>query len=247
MAPTKTHTELLSTIRSLLAKAEASTFPSEAEAFTAKATELMTRYAIDQALLADAAPEADTNVIERRLRLYRPFIPQKAVLVHGVAEIFGCKAIRLGKGGEDAGELTALIGFATEVELVETLVTSLLVQLTTAMTSTSVEARTAAEVASWRRSFIMGYCTTVLNRLRVEHHAAVKEEQVRHTSQSVELVLVDRAERVEPGFRKRYPQVRQSRVSAGRSLAGRTAGGAAGRRANLGGRPLPSRRSLSRG
>ncbi len=41
----------LTTIRNLLAKAEATTFPAEAEAFTAKATELMARHRIDEALV----------------------------------------------------------------------------------------------------------------------------------------------------------------------------------------------------
>jgi hypothetical protein len=44
----------LGRIRALLAKAEATGYPPEAEALTAKAQELMARYSIDEAVLADA-------------------------------------------------------------------------------------------------------------------------------------------------------------------------------------------------
>ena len=40
----------LATIRGLLAKAEATEFAAEAEAFTAKASELMARYSLDEAM-----------------------------------------------------------------------------------------------------------------------------------------------------------------------------------------------------
>ena len=51
MAPIDEGDSRLITIRNLLAKAEATSFPAEAEAFTAKASELMARYAIDEAML----------------------------------------------------------------------------------------------------------------------------------------------------------------------------------------------------
>ena len=41
----------LATIRSLLAKAEATDYPEEAEAFFAKASELISRWAIDEAMI----------------------------------------------------------------------------------------------------------------------------------------------------------------------------------------------------
>ena len=46
---------VLARIRQLLAKAESTTFEAEALAFTAKAQELMTRHAIDAALVHDTA------------------------------------------------------------------------------------------------------------------------------------------------------------------------------------------------
>lgn len=45
------HSRMLTRIRALLAKAEATGFPQEAEALTAKAQELMARHSVDEALL----------------------------------------------------------------------------------------------------------------------------------------------------------------------------------------------------
>ncbi|MFE0513034.1 DUF2786 domain-containing protein, partial [Streptomyces sp. NPDC058964] len=49
----------LARIRALLAKAEATGFPEEAEALSAKAQELMARHSVDEALLAVGAPSPD--------------------------------------------------------------------------------------------------------------------------------------------------------------------------------------------
>ncbi|RMB71755.1 DUF2786 domain-containing protein [Rhodococcus sp. SBT000017] len=51
-----TDSKMLGRIRGLLAKAESTQFPAEAEALSAKAQDLMTRYAIDSALLDTGNP-----------------------------------------------------------------------------------------------------------------------------------------------------------------------------------------------
>lgn len=90
---TRTDDSRLATIRSLLAKAESTPYSEEAEAFTAKATALMARYSIDQALLwaADTAQHAEP--VERRLVVHRPFTAQKAVLVNQVATALRCLSL----------------------------------------------------------------------------------------------------------------------------------------------------------
>ncbi|CAM5527758.1 hypothetical protein SFUMM280S_02998 [Streptomyces fumanus] len=82
----------LARIRALLAKAEATGYPEEAEALSAKAQELMARYSVDEALLAARAPAPDapgacrigveppTSRPRRRCRT-RPPSPTTAVAV----------------------------------------------------------------------------------------------------------------------------------------------------------------------
>lgn len=239
----------LTTIRNLLAKAEATQFPAEAEAFTAKASELIARYAIDEAVLwshssGDDAPD------ELRLELHRPFTAQKAVLVSAVAGVFGCRVIRLGKLSDRPTETVSVVGFRSDLTMVETLVTSLFLQLTTAMTAQGAApgARTSAQVSAWRRSFISGFTNTVAERLQAEHARATADaDATAPTSGSTALVLRDRAQAVRDDFRERYPHIRTSRVSTGTSGAGHRAGAAAGRTADLGARGIGRRRALPKG
>lgn len=252
----------LATIRALLAQAEATPYPAEAEAFTAKAAELMARHALDEALVwaDDHRQDAPT---EASVQLHRPFVAQKAVLVATVARAFRCRAIRLGRAPGAPSEAVAVVGFRADLDLVELLVTSLLVQLTTAMTAAPVAGRTAAQVASWRRSFIMGFTAAIGDRLDAEARraAAVTDEgtadagsttagpdgRPRPPAPSTALVLADREGAVGAEYRRRYPRVRASSVSAGSSAHGHRAGAAAGRSADLGGRRLGGRRALGSG
>lgn len=241
----------MATIRALLAKAEATTFAAEAEAFTAKASELMTRYALDEAMIWSDHRTGAGSPTEMRIEVLRPFVAQKAVLINSVSQVFGCRAIRLGSFGNQAGELVSIVGFEADLELVNTLVTSLFLQLTSAMTrpTAHLPARTSSQVAAWRRSFIMGFTATVSDRLRADHQRAADETASANGSpgggtRSVELVLRDRLAVVEDDFRERYPSVRTSSVSTGTSDAGRRAGTSAGKRADIGTRRLSTRRAI---
>lgn len=247
--PTPTGTDQrLATIRALLAKAEATTFAAEAEAFTAKASELMARYSLDEAMVwAASAPDA-SHPVETLIELHRPFTAQKAVLVNTVAETYGCRALRLGARASDGAEQMSIVGFAADVSLVETLVTSLLLQVATAMTSApSRPGATASQVASWRRSFIAGFTHTVATRLAADRARATAATPDDSTDgRSAALVLRDRSVAVDTDFRERYPRIRTSRVSSGTSEAGRRAGTHAGERADLGARRVGARRSIGR-
>jgi hypothetical protein len=147
--------------------------------------------------------------------------------------------------GRDAagGEQVRVVGFPADLELVESLVTSLLVQLSGAMLRAQPPARSASASAAWRRSFISGFVGSVTDRLEAQR-AEVVVDVTASTGASVALVLADRDARVEADFRRRHPRVRLSRVSAGSSGHGHRAGADAGRVADLGGRRLGARRTL---
>ena len=76
---------VLRRIRGLLAKAESTEFPEEAESLTGKAQELMTRHAVDAALLARTARPAD-GVATRRVHVADPYVRAKMQLLAAVAE-----------------------------------------------------------------------------------------------------------------------------------------------------------------
>ena len=253
----------LSTIRALLAKAEATEFPDEAEAFFAKASELISRWAIDEAMLwAGADQGGRERPDELQLVLHAPYLPQKAVLVGAVASAHGCRAVRIVSPPGVGTEIMSVVGFPTELRWVDTLVTSLLVQLTSAMLSRCPRGISASASASWRRSFIIGFAEEVGRRLEADRAAAAAERDAARVADgaaagagtstagavpSTALVLASRAEEVDEDLRRRHPRLRSSWASTGRSATGRHEGRAAGREASLSRHGIGARRGLGPG
>ncbi len=252
----------LSTIRALLAKAEATEYPDEAEAFFNKASELISRWAIDEAMLwADADAAGREQPDELQLLLHAPYLPQKAVLVGAVATAHGCRAVRIVSPPGTGKEIISIVGFPTELRWVDTLVTSLLVQLTSAMLSRCPAGLTPSASASWRRSFIVGFAEEVGRRLEADRSAAAAERDaaVRGSAPaaasgggpspapSTALVLASRVDEVDSELRRRHPRLRSSWASSGRSASGRREGRAAGREASISRRGLGGRGRLGPG
>lgn len=250
----------LVTIRGLLAKAEASEFPDEAEAFFAKASELISRWSIDEAMLWATADESSRErPDELRLVLHAPYLPQKAVLVGVVASAHGCRTVRLVSPPGTGTEVVSVVGFPSELRWVDTIVTSLLVQLTSAMLSRCPSGMTPSASASWRRSFIIGFAEEVGSRLEADRAAAMDEREAAAAAsgarsardagsppRSAELVLASRSEEVDHELRRLHPRLRSSYASSGRSISGRSHGRAAGAKAALGRRGLGARGMLGR-
>ena len=122
---------LLERVRKLLAKAEsAGVTGPEAEAFTAKAAELMARYGIDRALLAAARPETDQPA-NRVIAVPNPWARVQAHLLCGLASTMRCQCIIL--PSSRPGTQIHVFGFESDIERADVLYTSLLVQMWTGL------------------------------------------------------------------------------------------------------------------
>lgn len=120
---------ILSRVRALLAKAESSTFDAETETFTAGAQALMARHSIDAALLAATGDRRRDTPHGRRIGIDNPDEAPKAMLLSAVADANRCRTVwSRGLG------FTTVVGYDGDMDAVETLFTSLLVQATRAMT-----------------------------------------------------------------------------------------------------------------
>ena len=114
----------LSRIRGLLAKAESTDFEAEAEALTAKAQELMARHAIDTAMLGRHAP---TPAPPRGAGA--PAAPRRPARRGQGRHRAGRRVGERGAGGAAAGYgIATLVGMPGDLDAVELLVTSLLLQ-----------------------------------------------------------------------------------------------------------------------
>ena len=252
----------LATIRGLLSKAEATEFPEEAELFFAKASELIGRWAIDSAMLWEGADRSGReHPDELQLVVFSPYLTQKAVLIAAVASAHSCRTVRLVAADQKGSEVVSVVGFPSDLRWVDTLVTSLLVQLTSAMLSLCPKGVSPSATASWRRSFIIGYAEEVGARLEQDRAAAASAKSAEATQSasgatapstgseapSVAVVLASRAEEVQQDFRRRHPRVRSSWASSGRSATGRQAGQRAGKEASLTRGGIGSRRGIGAG
>lgn len=159
--------KVLGTIRALLAKAESTSFPAEAEAFTAKAQDLMSRHAIDAAVLAARAPrDLSSEVAPTRVHIDNPYGKEKAQLLAIVADINGGRVV-----WDDQLGLATLVGFPLDLELVELLFTSLLIQATQAATS-AAQTSPHSRSPSFRRAFLLAYGVRIGERLQHSHQQA---------------------------------------------------------------------------
>ncbi|MEU1042544.1 DUF2786 domain-containing protein, partial [Streptomyces sp. NPDC005907] len=186
---------MLGRIRALLAKAEATGFPEEAEALSAKAQELMARHSIDEALLA-ARTHAKDAPGACRIGIEAPYETAKAVLLDAVARANRCRAV----WNDDLG-FSTVVGFEADLEAVELLHTSLLVQATTAMTRAEAAQRAGGRkrTKTFRQSFLAAYAHRIGDRL-----AAAAEGQVADSAGELLPVLAARdvavADRVDDMF-----------------------------------------------
>jgi hypothetical protein len=233
----------LDRIRKLLAQAEdAAVTPAEAEAFTAKAAELMARYGIDRALLAATRPETDQPA-DRIITIPNPWAAIRAHLLCGIASAMRCKCILLGTGH---AARVHVFGYASDIERAELLYTSLLVQLHHALAATRPPEWTS-RVRAWRRSWMLGFCTAVIGRVRAaEQHAAQHAASGNETTSGhqAELVLASREQVIGACAAAVYPVTRKSRTTY--TGTGYRDGYAKGNQADIGTTRLSpqSRRSL---
>jgi hypothetical protein len=157
-------------IRGLLSKAESSNFAEEADAFMAKAQELMTRYCIDRTMVnADAGGGDSPQVETRRVWLEDPYLEAKALLLANVAGANRCRAVVDPKFG-----FSTIVGHAEDIDAADLLFTSLLVQATrriTALGNDPTYGRRSRK-PSYRRSFFVAYAGRIGSRLREANEAA---------------------------------------------------------------------------
>ncbi|MFD8414419.1 DUF2786 domain-containing protein [Streptomyces sp. NPDC059650] len=224
---------MLGRIRALLAKAEATTYPEEAEALSAKAQELMARHTVDEALLAAGGKGPAQLPAAYRIGVEPPYEEAKAVLLDAVATANRCRAV-----WNSAFEFSTVVGFESDIEAVELLYTSLLVQGTAAMTRAEAEQRAGGRkrTKTFRQSFLLAYASRLGRRLAetAEHTASEAPDNLP--------ALVARDVAVTARADEMFPRTTTTRLRGATDLAGWNDGTAAADRAQMHhrrDRPLP--------
>lgn len=235
---------MLDRITKLLAKAESTNHPAEAEALTAKATELMMKWAISDAMLAGhrGADEAKDEVVQVVINLEGTYWQAHLALASAVGSAFDFKRVRLHATDryEDGKrikihERLAWVGFKSDIEKAQLLYASLLLQAGSAVKTYGREHKAYLSSLGGmdkyiaRRSFLFGFAERVGHRLVEMRRTSVEE------TPGAGLVLVDRQRQVSDRFGEMYPRLGRARASQlSGNMNGSRAGRDAGSRANLG-------------
>ncbi|MFD4256509.1 DUF2786 domain-containing protein [Streptomyces sp. NPDC058534] len=219
----------LARIRALLAKAEATGYPEEAEALSAKAQELMARHSVDEALLSAHAPSPDAPGA-CRIGVEAPYEQAKAVLLDAVADANHCRAV----WNEPLG-FSTVVGFEADLEAVELLYTSLLVQAEAAMTKAEAAQRAGGRkrTKTFRQSFLAAYAHRAGTRLRA---AAEAVTAAAGSAGGVDLlpVLASREVAVTDRLERMFPETTTTRLRGAGDAAGWTEGTRAADHAEVG-------------
>lgn len=227
---------ILERVRMLLAKAESTNFAAEAETFTAGAQALMARHSIDAALLAatQGEDELDGGPHGRRIGIDTPYDGPKASLLTAVASANRCRMVwtrELGFG--------TVVGFESDIECVELLFTSLLVQANTAMLAEGSRADHygRSRTRAFRSSFLTAYAHRIGERLREVADAEMESAAPAASSRGQELVplMAARTEEVEQVVGEWFPSLKRRSTQSVRDAEGWHVGRAAADRARLDG------------
>lgn len=217
----------LTKIRALLAKAESTDYPEEAELLSAKAQELIARYSIDIAMLAETCDVPGG----RRVYVESPYAKPKFFLLAEVAEANDCQVV-----WNNNLKTATLLGHRADMDLVDLLFTSLLVQGTGAVLAAGSKSQYGQSTTrSWRNAFWAGYAGRIGERL-LEASLRTRGEAVEQHRDLLP-VLAGRSEAVERAVAEAFPNLGSLRLSSS-NFEGHTAGRQFADRATLNSNPL---------
>jgi hypothetical protein len=247
MSTTTDHHDVLRRIRGLLDQAESTPYPSEAEAFSAKAADLMARHHVDVAMVERSRRgRHGPDIVEIDVELGRgQYVRARLELLGAVARAFGC---RLLTSSRPDGRVGHVIGHRDDTDHVALLYTSLLVQATRAAAREPVPR--GHRGVTFRRGFLLGFAERVGVRLAEQvraaadatDEAAAGDAATETETESVAVVLADRGAAVDDWVAQNYGRLGRLGAAAPVSAAGLDRGSSAGERADLGGRAVSGAR-----
>ena len=231
---------LISRVRKLMDKAEATSNVHEADAFSRKAAELIARHRIDPDALAGS--ETDELAVREIVLGRGAYVRARLALLMAVADAHEARVVF---ASTPTGTVAYVAGRSADLELVEVMYTSLHAQ---AAAQVALERRaTPAATQRHRRSFLFGYADRVAKSFDEVRASAEASSPVAVDGSGRSLARLERVHAVDQFVTARFGRVRTARSSAGAEVGGWKAGSAAAERADLGRQRVEGRRSLGPG
>lgn len=193
---------MLEKVRALLAMAERTDNPNERDAFNDKANELIAKYGIEQLNLTREEPLRE-GIICKIIHLEKPYAIDKASLLRYVALALRCDTIRKRDSVGRLSDDYRLIGFETDVERVELVFSSLLVQMAYGHTTDSMTKRPVYEdPRTYAKSWFLGFIQGAYNKLRAAERAASADG-----APGTDVALVDRKDQIARWIKDEFPKL----------------------------------------
>jgi hypothetical protein len=203
--------------KALLAEAESTEFPGEAETLSARAQGLLAARSIDEAVLAAGTGPGRLTAAGRRLFVDGPYEVAKTDLLDAVAMVNRCRAVWHRNLG-----LSTVLGFPGDLDAVELLFASLLEQAGTAMVREGSRRDDVgpSRVRSFRQAFLATYAQRIGERLADAAGAAERKAVSASSGSDLLPVLAARHRVVDEAVGKMFPELARHGVGAERDRQG---------------------------
>jgi hypothetical protein len=190
--------------RALLARAESAGLPDKAEILTCQAQELLAARSMQNGLLAAQAPHTREAASGRRLFIDGPYEVAKAELLDVLATVNRCRAVWHRNLG-----LSTVLGFPGDLDAVELLFGSLLVQASTAMLDEgSVRDEPGpSRTRAFRQAFLGAYTQRLGERLADAAAAAERQAVAASPDSGLVPVLTARHRMVDEAIGRMFPEL----------------------------------------
>src|SRR5690242_7567392 len=149
----------LAQIRTLLAKAERTENPAEAEAYTAKALGLIAKYGIEEAQL-EARGEVKDTAQKNEFVVEGKYTARRELFLQHLAKALRCEPIKRNALSTRTRSVTSIYGMSKDIERLRMLWTSLDLQLAKVVDETKVPAWENGR--TFRTNLISGFSNRVV-------------------------------------------------------------------------------------
>jgi hypothetical protein len=241
-------------IAKLLRKAEGAQTTEEAEAFFSKAQELMSKYAIDEAMLRHAGGDQRNDIVREEFVMTGIYRFALSTLCYYVLKANDIETVQLGgKNPRRVGDkimretiVYIAVGYKNDIDRARLLYTSLELQALSAMTNWSKQNAEHLEMVKLvrggkadhyeKRQFIESFAYGVNDKLTAAKKRGTEAAEHEHGKDSVALVVRDKGLAVRDALEDMFPHLRKGRARnmQGGTMASHNAGKAAGQRADTG-------------
>lgn len=203
------------------------------------AMELMARHGVTEMMLATRRGQATDTIIKKRIEIKDPYSYEKMRLANEIGHALNCRSMY--SHYRNIVSSITFIGFRSDVERVELLYTSLLLQAVNAVRQERPYSyATASETRQYRKAWLIGFGERVGLRLfRKEREARAKYDQD-HAADGdgepgTELVLVSRRDQVSAFYDAEFGDLKPHKNNRQVDISAKRDGCAAGDKADLGG------------